>query len=289
MANPEMQLHDDPDLFQAAIDFTAVETGFNPRLIEKDYFCTRVLEHMSARDPLLVFKGGTCLAKVHAGFYRLSEDLDFCISVPVNLSRNARSTSVRRAKSALEELPNAQRGFRSEASLTGTNDSTQYNGIVVYDSLLNGEPETIRLEVGVREPLMETPTMGATRTILLDPISGEEAVPPIQVACISQREAFAEKCRAALSRREPAIRDFFDIDYAVRNLGLAPQHPDFVYMVRAKMSVPGNDAADVSDGKLVELRRQVAAQLKPVLRDRDFVNFDLSRAFQIVRTLAESL
>ncbi len=29
----------------------------------------------------LVFKGGTCLSKVHAEFFRLSEDLDFCISV----------------------------------------------------------------------------------------------------------------------------------------------------------------------------------------------------------------
>ena len=70
---------EDPVLFEAAIRLTAGETGFPPRLIEKDYFCSVLLEHLAARCDTLIFKGGTCLAKVHAGFYRLSEDLDFVI------------------------------------------------------------------------------------------------------------------------------------------------------------------------------------------------------------------
>ena len=45
-------------------------------------------------------------------------------------------------------------------------------------------------------------------------------VAPISVRSIDKIEALAEKFRAALSRREPAIRDFFDIDYAVRKGGL---------------------------------------------------------------------
>jgi predicted nucleotidyltransferase component of viral defense system len=38
-----------------------------------------LLEYLAAVDEALVFKGGTCLAKVYADFYRLSEDLDFVI------------------------------------------------------------------------------------------------------------------------------------------------------------------------------------------------------------------
>ena len=44
----------------------------------------------------------------------------------------------------------------------------------------------------------------------------------MSVPCISLAEAFAEKFRAALSRLDVAIRDFFDLDYAVRKLKLKP-------------------------------------------------------------------
>ena len=81
----------DPDLFRAAVNFTAQRTGFASRLIEKDYFCSLSLEYMASASKDLVFKGGTCLAKVYAGFYRLSEDLDFVISISANAKRTDRS------------------------------------------------------------------------------------------------------------------------------------------------------------------------------------------------------
>jgi hypothetical protein len=64
--------HDDLPMYREAVNATQLATGFAPRLIEKDYFCTLVLEWLCGAAPSLVFKGGTCLAKVHAGFYRLS-------------------------------------------------------------------------------------------------------------------------------------------------------------------------------------------------------------------------
>src|SRR5207249_7626027 len=67
-----LRLHDeDPALFREAVRFTAAQTGFVPRLIEKDYFCTVVLEYLSPSAAELVFRRGTCLAKIHAEFYRL--------------------------------------------------------------------------------------------------------------------------------------------------------------------------------------------------------------------------
>jgi predicted nucleotidyltransferase component of viral defense system len=72
-----IRLHEeDPILFRESIDFTAAETGFVARLIEKDYFCSVLLEHLSTPQLALTFKGGTLLAKVHAGFYRLQLQLD---------------------------------------------------------------------------------------------------------------------------------------------------------------------------------------------------------------------
>ena len=57
----------DPDFFRAAVNFTAQRTGFAARLIEKDYFCSILLEYLASASKDLVFKGGTCLAKVYVG------------------------------------------------------------------------------------------------------------------------------------------------------------------------------------------------------------------------------
>ena len=96
----------------------------------------------------------------------------------------------------------------------------------------------------------------------------------------------AEKFRAALSRREAAIRDFFDIDYAIRRLGLRPRDAAFVRLIRSKLDVPGNDPVDVSGDRLKALRLQLEPRLKPVLRAKDFAEFDLDRAFEIVAAVA---
>ncbi len=49
-----LNVHDDSDLFREAINFTAAETGFLPRLIEKDYFCSVLLNYFSNADRSLV-------------------------------------------------------------------------------------------------------------------------------------------------------------------------------------------------------------------------------------------
>lgn len=65
-------LHEDRESFGEALNFTEAETTFAVRLVEKDYYCTVLLACLAAKVPRLVFKGGTCLAKVHANFFRLS-------------------------------------------------------------------------------------------------------------------------------------------------------------------------------------------------------------------------
>ena len=73
--------HEQAEMFRDALALTRQRTGFAERLIEKDYFCTVLLEYLASASDELVFKGGTCLAKVHGDFYRLSEDLDFVIPI----------------------------------------------------------------------------------------------------------------------------------------------------------------------------------------------------------------
>jgi Nucleotidyl transferase AbiEii toxin, Type IV TA system len=106
---------------------------------------------------------------------------------------------------------------------------------------------------------------------------------------ISKKEAYAEKFRAALTRREAAIRDFFDIDYAVRQLGLETREPSLIRLIQSKPDVPGNEPIDVTEKRLESLRLQKESHLRPVLRNPDYQAFDLERAFPLVREMASRL
>lgn len=277
------------EFFREALGFTRQQSGFPERLIEKDYLCSLLLESLCDARGDLVFKGGTCLAKVHADFYRLSEDLDFVIPMPTDASRVARSRQARTLKDIVAALPDRFSYVRVVEPLTGANNSTQYNAVLGYPSHLGGREETIKIEVGLREPLLLPPLDGEAKTILLDPVSGQPLIPTKKVRCISKTEAFAEKFRAALSRRDVAVRDFFDIDYAVRTLGLQTEDDHLISLVRYKLSVPGNEPVDISEKRLSALRQQVEPQLRSVLRVQDFTEFDLERAFQRVAAMAAAI
>jgi predicted nucleotidyltransferase component of viral defense system len=286
--SPGIIFHEDVEPFREALRFTAAESGFGARLIEKDYFCTALLAYLCATRGGLVFKGGTCLAKVHAGFYRLSEDLDFDIPASLKVSRSGRQKLIEESKSLFEGLSKRLSGLRLVQPLKGANNSTQYVAVVGYTSVLSPQEQNIKIEISLREPLLVPPVRADARTLLLDPVSREAVVPPISVVCMAKTEAYAEKFRAALSRRDVAIRDFYDIDHAVRKGGLNPEDEELVKQVRQKLGIPGNEAVDVSEKRLSALRQQIDPQLRPVLRELDFGEFDLERAFKIVVAMAKA-
>jgi len=172
------------------------------------------------------------------------------------------------------------------APLLGKNGSKQYLATLAYASVITARDETIKFEVALREPLLIEPVRAGAATLLLDPLDERPVAPPIPTPCIALLEAFAEKSRAALTRREPAIRDLFDIDWAIRSGRIVPDEATLVSLVRSKLAVAGNPAIDISAGKLAALRRQVDLGLRPVLRPADFAAFDLDRAFAIVTGMA---
>ncbi|MCX7428980.1 MAG: hypothetical protein NTW96_25560 [Planctomycetia bacterium] len=48
MSREPHHYHEDVDLFREALSFTQSETGFSARLIEKDYYCSLLLQDMLA-------------------------------------------------------------------------------------------------------------------------------------------------------------------------------------------------------------------------------------------------
>lgn len=282
--------HDaDFDVFQEALSYSEATTGFTASLIEKDYYSSLILQYFFDSNTPLVFKGGTCLSKIYTDFYRLSEDLDFIIPIPSDAPRKKRRSEIEPAKHVFEKLPTVVPGMAISEAFKGHNESRQYIGYLEYRSAIIEKQEMIKVEVGIREPLLLPAESRTARTIVMNPFSGRPLLPPFTVCAMTMREGYAEKCRAALTRKEPAIRDFYDLFYAVRETKLDPQDPDLLGLVREKLIVPGNPPVDISARRKRELEPQLEGQLKPVLRPTDFVKFNLDEAFELVCTMAKAI
>jgi hypothetical protein len=91
--------------------------------------------------------------------------------------------------------------------------------------------------------------------------------------------------RAALTRRDAAIRDFFDVGNAIQSGRLNLLDPEFICLVQRKLAVTA-DAIDTSDAKKKLLTGQLATQLKPVLRVADFNTFTLDSVFATLEEVA---
>ena len=72
-------LHNDPSLFEQVILRISEDTGIEASIIEKDYYVTLFLQRIVARQPNIIFKGGTSLSKCYKLINRFSEDIDLNI------------------------------------------------------------------------------------------------------------------------------------------------------------------------------------------------------------------
>lgn len=289
--NSRILVHEDQALFREAVLFTAGQTGLNATLIEKDYYCTILLQYLYEQpDSPLIFRGGTCIGKVYTDFYRLSEDLDFMISTPPEAGISMRRKRIAPVREWVIRISEEMKILTLPKDFTGHNSSRQYVAHVAYPSVFfTEETARIKIEVGLREVPLMPPAQMKARTLLMNPFTRKSLVPDINLTTLSMKEAIAEKLRAALTRLEPAIRDFFDIDFvASRNMmDLNDQH--LFELLVAKLKVPGNPPVDLSQARKEKLKTQINTELKPVLRPSDFESFDLDRAFDIVARMSQVL
>ena len=281
--------HINVDKFRAAIEYTAATTGFRRELIEKDYFCSIVLAFIFSEETPLVFKGGTSLNKIHVGFYRLSEDLDFSIAMNLGATRGDRRKALEPAKRQFSSIQKTVSALKIISELAGHNEGRQYTATLAYQSAVAPMPGTIKFEVGLREPLLDDVQRLSSRTLVQDPFKKVDLLAVATVNCLSAREAFSEKIRAALTRQEPAIRDLFDLDYAIRHQKIDLNDVGLLDYARRKIAIPGTNAIDVTVSRVESMRLQLKTELQPVLRQDDYEAFDFDHAVVQMAGLANVL
>ncbi|MFH1261976.1 MAG: nucleotidyl transferase AbiEii/AbiGii toxin family protein [Pseudomonadota bacterium] len=281
--------HEDTEFFRSAVSSTAANEKFAPELIEKDYFCSVVLKVVyETLETSLVFKGGTLLNKAYTDFSRLSEDLDFSISVRDETKRAERKKLAGQPKAIFSDLPERIPGVKVREDLRGSNESQQYNGILEYRSILGPEPQTLLFQVGLREKVFE-PRPQNLKTLLQDPFRQKPVIEPFTATALSRQEAYAEKLRAALTRETPAIRDLYDIHRALTSKLFDIEAESFRELVLKKLAIPGTPPIDVSEARHLEFERQTTTDLRPVLRSNDFEHFRFIQAWDELQTIGKTI
>jgi len=276
--------------FIAGVQYTAARFEFLDVLVEKDFLCSLVLKYLyNNLDIALVFKGGTLLSKVHTEFNRMSEDLDFAIPMPYNAARNQRSQSIKPVKEVLSQINTNLPIFTIKQPLMGHNNSCQYTMELNYRSNLTQGSDKILIDIGMRDELLMPAHKSNAKTLLIDPFSKANQVEPFIIMGLHPQEAYAEKTRAALCRRELAIRDYYDLDYASVNGLIDFENDAFLLLVKKKVQHEINFHNFNSPVTIKYLQSKIKSELEPTLKKEGIAAFNLDRILTRLTLLSQDV
>jgi predicted nucleotidyltransferase component of viral defense system len=273
----------DKDKLKDIIPAIAAEHRFRQAIVEKDYYLTIILNSIaSSLSGDIVFKGGTLLNKIHLNYHRLSGDLDFSYCGEKDLTaRSDRSAAIAPIK---EKMPGflASLGLRSDKPKgEGFNSSKQYVFNVLYPSVVTGKDGNIKIEVSLRQKLYDRPVLNVIRHFYKDPFTGQNLIPEHKILSLSLDEAVAEKLKAAITRKDPAIRDYYDL-WHIAEAKFDFHNGHFKKIFKQKLADEEylgdyRDKFGLSDDKIDLLERQIETDLIPVIRIDEA--FDLGGVF----------
>jgi predicted nucleotidyltransferase component of viral defense system len=273
----------DKEKLKDMIPAIAAEHRFRQAIVEKDYYLTVILNSINlSLSGDIAFKGGTLLNKIHLNYHRLSEDLDFSYCGEKDLAaRSGRSAAIAPIK---EKMPGflASLGLRSDKPEgEGFNSSKQYVFNALYPSVITGKEDNVKIEISLRQKPYDPPVFNAIRHFYKDPFTKENLIPENKILSLSLDEAVAEKLKAAITRKDPAIRDYYDL-WHIAEAGFDFHKPHFLEIFKKKLK-DENYQGDfkhkfgLSEDKIDLLARLIETDLIPVIRIDEA--FDLNKVF----------
>lgn len=255
-----------------------------PYKYEKDFWLTVILDILSKKFSELAFKGGTCLNKIYFPMFRMSEDLDFVYNNIYNYntnSRDVRSDILNDCFSRLQSfMPDLGFVFANKVDENGKQrfkHNVSKNGIFIYEykSVIDGSIQTIKIDIIVGPEILKPLETGIVTSIF--PCFGNITIP-----CYNLVEMLAEKMKAALTRTEPAIRDYYDIWYAFTVKDFDFTTEEYLFLLKQKLKDDNYAYTFNEPGAYENLDSQIEYELYPVLLDWKDTNFSLLDAYNIV-------
>ena len=249
--------------------------GFDDYKFEKDFLLTLILIKFWQKYPDLVFKWWTCLNKIYFPYFRMSEDLDFVLNTDMRQT-GRRKLLKQYENDFIADLDILWVHLKQEQK--NKQERTKFDSHKLamftfeYRSVINNSIQTIKIDISLKNKLHLAPVPGIIQSIYVDKIMEENIFWEHYINCIDLKESTAEKLRAALTRRTPAIRDFFDIWYIKNNWVFDFDDTQFRDLLTIKLQEVDFDYTLEENYDL--LVKQIETDLRPVLNEDFDFNFD---------------
>ncbi|MBU4310885.1 nucleotidyl transferase AbiEii/AbiGii toxin family protein [bacterium] len=257
---------------------------FRPVIIEKDFYITVILNSINTKlSDRIVFKGGTLLNKIYFDYKRLSEDLDFTFISGNNLDTRAKRS--RAIKPIKDKMPTFLKELKLKSPKPegeGFNESKQYIFRIEYPSIVTNKEELIKLEISLRQFPIDKPVQNTIKHFYQDPFTGENLLPSNKILSLSLNEAVAEKLKAAVTRRDLVIRDYYDLWHiSVGKFDF--KNKNFISIFKKKLKEEGfkgeyNKNFGLDEKAIANLTKQIDSALIPVIRINE--SFDLKKVLK---------
>lgn len=228
------------------------KTGFEMRLITKDYYVTVILYLLKDIDGLY-FKGGTALHKIFLEYSRLSEDVDYTCTRDISA-----------LKSEVREKLITSGLFED---VTSDKDVDGFVRLIAHYRYADGKEDVVFVDLNQRGSLCRQPECHKVHHFYI------EDIPLFSVATVAQVEIVAEKMAAAIGRNKP--RDHFDL-YMILEMGMFVD----LDLVRKKCEQSGDEFSIIKMfNNAKKLKNRWDQDMLPLLVEE--VRFDA-----VMRTLA---
>jgi len=183
-----------------------------------------------------------------------------------------------------------------DAGNPGRNESKQYIYCFVYQSALREMETKIKFEIGLRFNPIDPVEKRQVRHAFLHPFTGNPLFDGGKINCLALNELIAEKLRASAIRIKIAPRDFYDLDFVIRN-GFDLTNKDVIKLFKNKLKEDGADTnlekyrVDLgrSTAEINDMRSRIKEELFEVLTPKERENFNLDTALERINKVMKKI
>jgi predicted nucleotidyltransferase component of viral defense system len=217
----------------------ANKEGVRQQQVEKDYIISWILWGVYKHNLLkkgLIFKGGTCIKKIHIEDYRYSEDIDFTLhpDLEQEIPNDELYTSFDEVFVVIKEKANIDLSIPEESKEIHESGGIKF--FIDYIGPLGGKVDHVKTDIS-REEKLEFVVKQLNMLNRYSDIAEEDEV---TIQCYGLEEIVIEKMVALMGRTIP--RDLYDFEYLTNTEGIKLQ--DIFYEFQNKAEYKGYNPAE---------------------------------------------
>jgi len=202
-----MNLHRDREIFSQVLSDTAAYMGLSDTgIIEKDYFVTYFLQQIVAKQPGVIFKGGTSLSKCYKIINRFSEDID--LNVDTEAAKLTEGQRKRLKQDILSIIEEAGFALENADQIRSRRDFNHY----VIDYGAPASPSVIKqyliVETAVQIKSFPTETMSAA-SMVYDFLLAKKAHGEIELYALAPFSIRVQSLERTFIDKVFAIADYY--------------------------------------------------------------------------------